>query len=230
LWVFTSVITLLVAWFTAATAAGGAVALPVFAAASALAMGASALHLGRPIRAWRGILNWKYSWISREALLVTLFLASACAMAFFDTPPSSAAWVTAVVGFAALFAMDMVYRVTGQTVSAVPHSAMATLTAAYYLGLLLATPALALPAAAVKLALYLLRRERFAHGGKVLAIVRVAAGLVFPWALLAVDGLSPWLLVALAATGELIDRAEFYAGLEFLTPKIQIARDIAHPK
>jgi len=227
LWAFTSIITILAAWFTAAAATGGKVFLPVFAIAGAVAMGVSALHLGRPGRAWRGILNWKRSWISREALLVTSFLVAVCVVTAVATSPLLALWITAATGFAALFAMDMVYRVPGQTVRAVPHSAMATLTAAYYLGLLLSLPTLALPAAAVKLALYLVRRRRFARWGTTLAAVRVGVGLVLPCSLVFVDGLAPWLVVAPAVVGELIDRAEFYAGLEFLTPDIQVSRDLA---
>ncbi len=226
LWAFTSIITFLTAWFTAATATGGTVFLPAFAAAAAVAMGVSALHLGRPLRAWRGILNWKHSWISREALLVTLFLAAVCVFNAVSAPPPAALWVAAAVGFAALFAMDMVYRVPGQSVQTVPHSAMATLTGAFYLGLLLAAPAVALPAAAVKLALYVLRGERLAKRWSPLAVVRVGVGLVLSCALLFVDGPSPWVLVALAVVGELIDRGEFYVGLEFLTPEIQVARDL----
>jgi Fe-S-cluster-containing dehydrogenase component/DMSO reductase anchor subunit len=228
LWAFSSIMTFLVAWFSGAAASGGNVSLPVFTAAGVLALGASALHLGRPARAWRGLLNWRRSWISREALLVTLFLAAACAVTFVGVRSSAAAWTTAIIGFAALFAMDMVYRVPGTTVPAVPHSAMATLTAAFYLGLLLPAPALALPAALAKLGLYLVPRERLVGIGRLLAVVRVVVGLVLPSALLVAGGWPPWLLVATAAVGELIDRAEFYAGLEFLTPDIQIRRDLAH--
>ena len=228
LWAFSSIMTFLVAWFTAATALGAKVSLPTFAAAGAVALVVSALHLGRPTRAWRGLLNWRHSWISREALFVTVFFATACAITSFGTRSSAAVWTTVIIGFAALFAMDMVYRVPGSTVLAVPHSAMATLTGALYLGLFLVAPVLALPAAVAKVGLYLLRRDRLAGIGGLLAVVRVVVGLVLPSALLVAGGWPPWLLVAAAAVGELIDRAEFYAGLEFLTPEIQIARDLAN--
>ncbi len=227
LWAFSSIITFLTAWFTAATANGAGISLPVFAAAGALALGASAHHLGRPARAWRGLLNWKHSWISREALLVMAFLASACGVLYFDGGSTAAGWTAAVVGFAALFAMDMVYRVPGTTVPAVPHSAMATLTAAYFLGLLLAAPVLAIPAAIAKLGLYLARRDRPTVIGFPLSLIRLFC-LIAPSLMLVIGGWPPWLLAALAAAGELIDRAEFYAGLEFLTPEIQIHRDLTH--
>lgn len=227
LWFFTSIITFLVAWFTAATAGHGEIPLTLFAVTGAVALGASALHLGRPARAWRGILNWKRSWISREALLVVFFLAGACAFTGVAAPRPAALWATAATGFAALFAMDMVYRVPGQSPQTVPHSAMATLTAAYYLGLWLANPALALPAAVLKLVLYVVGRRPLAAGGFVLGAVRVVVGLVLPIVVLFTDSLPLWAAVALAAIGELIDRAEFYIRLKFLTPEVQAARDLS---
>jgi hypothetical protein len=155
-----------------------------------------------------------------------LFLAGGSAAAFGGQTGPAATWPVAAVGFAALLAMDMVYRVRGQSTPALPHSAMATTTAALYLGLMLAAPALAIPAAGLKLALYLLRRRRAAGpAGIGLAVVRVAA-LIMPCLLLLGGGAPPWLLLALAVPGELLDRAEFYAGLEFLTPQIQIGRDL----
>lgn len=227
LWFFTSIITFLVSWFTAATVGRGEVSPILFAVAGAAALGASALHLGRPARAWRGILNWKGSWISREALLVVLFLAGACVFAALGEAPRAALWTTVAAGFGALFAMDMVYRVPGQSPSTVPHSAMATLTAAFYLGLWLADPAVVLPAAALKLALYVLRHRPFAAEYFPLAAVRVGAGLALPVFALFTGGLPTWIAIAMAALGELIDRAEFYAGLRFLTPEIQASRDLS---
>ena len=38
----------------------------------AISLGASTLHLGRPIYAWRALKMWRRSWLSREVLLVLL--------------------------------------------------------------------------------------------------------------------------------------------------------------
>ena len=226
LWLFSSLMALLVAWWATATALGGSVSPPAFAGLGLAAMGVSALHLGRPARAWRGIVNWRNSWISREAVLTVLFLAAGSAAAFGGRTDPAATWAVAAFGFAALLAMDMVYRVRGQTTSALPHSATATTTAAFYLGLLMTSPALAVPVAGLKLTLYLLRRTRdTGPAGIGLDAVRLAA-LILPCLLLIGGGVPPWLLLALAVPGELVDRAEFYAGLEFLTPQIQIGRDL----
>ena len=222
LWVFTSVATLLVAWFIAATALGHAVFLPVFASAGLIGMSVSALHLGRINRVWRAVLNVRSSWISREVAFFSIFFASACGLGLVGGAPGWVSWAIATAGFAALFSMDMVYRVPGQAVAAVPHSAMTVLGAAYYVGLLLAAPELALPAAAAKLVLYLLRPGR----RPVLAVLRVGSGILLPCVLLLLGWAPPEVLLGAAFIGEAIDRAEFYRGLGFLTPSRQIQRDL----
>jgi Fe-S-cluster-containing dehydrogenase component len=226
LWLFSTAMIVLVAWYTASVAGGPSVRPPVFAGAGLAALGISALHLGRPARAWRGLRNLRSSWVSREAVLSVAFLAAATVLSAVPGSPGPLHWAIAAVGLAALLAMDLVYRVPGQEVLAVPHSAMATLSGAWILGLLLAAPAIAVPAAAVKAALYLLRRPSGSPAGPTLGAARLLLGLALPCALLAVEPPSPWLPVACAVVGELIDRAEFYAGLRFLTPGLQIERDL----
>ena len=227
LWFFTSVAILLVAWFAAAAAWSQEIPIPVFAGAGLVAMAVSALHLGRVTRIWRAMLNVRRSWVSREVALFSAFFVAACLSTFQKEIPDWALWVITAVGFASLFAMDMVYRVHGQPVLTVPHSAMAMLTAAFYTGILTANPVLLWPAATVKLVLYLARRERPVPGGAPLAPVRIGVGL-FPAFALAATGTVP-IEVAMfgAVIGELIDRAEFYAGLRFLTPTHQIETDLA---
>jgi len=229
LWIFTTVATLMVAWWTATTASGSAIELPAlagFGAAGFVAMIVSALHLGKITRIYRAVLNFRRSWISREVVFFSAFFAVACGIALRAGPHPVVLWTISIIGFAALYSMDMVYRVPGQTVPAVPHSAMTMLSAAYYVGLLLASPALALPAAGVKLVLYL-RRQRLVPAGAALGFLRVALGLAAPCVLLLAGGIPSTHLVAAAVLGELVDRAEFYAGLGFLTPSRQIQRELS---
>ena len=40
-----------------------------------IALGASFLHLGRPARAWRAVLMWRTSWLSREVIVLPAFIA-----------------------------------------------------------------------------------------------------------------------------------------------------------
>ncbi|MEJ7931689.1 DmsC/YnfH family molybdoenzyme membrane anchor subunit [Ramlibacter sp. AN1015] len=40
-----------------------------------VSLGASFLHLGRPARAWRAVLMWRTSWMSREVIVLPAFIA-----------------------------------------------------------------------------------------------------------------------------------------------------------
>jgi hypothetical protein len=227
LWVFTSIAMLLVGWFTAATALASSVRPQVFAGAGVAAMIVSVLHLGKTSRVWRAALNFRRSWISREVVLFAAFLGAGTLLTIGGARAGGVAmWVISIVGFCAMLAMDMVYRVGGQPTVTVPHSAMATLTATYYLGLLIGLPAIVWPVAALKAVLYLARRDAPLPGRRSLAIIRIGVGLVVPGILLTISEIAPLVLVATAAVGEVVDRAEFYAGLRFLTPSRQIDHDL----
>lgn len=228
LWIFTAIAALLVGWFTAAASTGSNPRLAPFAALGILGMGISTLHVGRITRIWRAVLNLRGSWVSREVALFSAFFVAACACTLrSEDSPGSVLWVVAAVGFASMFAMDMVYRVPGQPFLAVPHSSMAMLTAAFYTGILTVNPVLIWPTGTVKLVLYLARRERPSPAGALLAPVRIGVGIL-PALALATTGTVPvGTAIAGAVIGELIDRAEFYAGLRFLTPAHQIDVDLA---
>lgn len=226
LWFFSVAATLMVAWFTVATVRQTTVAIPLFAALGLVAMAVSALHLGRITRIWRALLNVRRSWVSREVALFSAFFAGACATGVWTDVPHFWRWIVASVGFATLFSMDMVYRVRGQPALTVPHSAMATLTAAFYIGIATVNPVLLWPAMVMKLVFYLARRQRPSPGAFALAPVRIGVG-IFPAVALATTGTVSVPAVLLGAViGELIDRAEFYAGLRFLNPASQIATDL----
>ena len=227
LWFFSSIAILLMAWFAAATALASSIALPIFAGAGLLAMAVSALHLGKITRIWRALLNVRRSWVSREVVLFSAFFVAACGALWWQEVPAGPRWAIVVVGFGAMFSMDMVYRVPGQPVLTMPHSAMATLSAALYIGILTGNSVLVVPAATVKLVLYLARGERPAPGGVVLAPIRIGVGILPPLALGITGAVSVEVAMFGAVIGELIDRAEFYACLRFLTPSHQIDVDLA---
>ncbi len=87
-------------------------------AAGAAGLALAALHLGRPLRAWRMFLGLRRSWFSREALLFGLWfpLASAyLAVRLGSAPPlpdrarAALGLVTALCGSAGLFCSVMIY-------------------------------------------------------------------------------------------------------------------------
>jgi DMSO reductase anchor subunit len=66
-----------------------------------LALIASFFHLGHPMRAWRAVLMWRTSWMSREVIVLPAFMALAGGWAVWATlaGPSAAAapWLAALV-------------------------------------------------------------------------------------------------------------------------------------
>jgi formate dehydrogenase iron-sulfur subunit len=80
-----------------------------------LALGASTLHLGRPIYAYRALKMWRRSWLSREVLLFSIFSGIACLYAASLWMHLSSATVfgalTAIAGISGIFASAQLYRV-----------------------------------------------------------------------------------------------------------------------
>lgn len=66
-----------------------------------VALVASFFHLGHPLRAWRTVLMWRTSWMSREVIVLPAFMALAGGWAVWATlaGPSAAAapWLAALV-------------------------------------------------------------------------------------------------------------------------------------
>jgi len=227
--VFSFAATVLVAWLAASLLEAAPPPAAAFAAVGALAMATSALHLGRPLRAWRAALGLRTSWVSREVVAFSAFLVLATAHLAGLVPGRFAGWAAAALGLAALVAMDLVYRARGQVVAAVPHSAMATPTATYLAAAAAGAAPVAIALALAKAALYLRRAARECGARRcLLAAARLGPGMALPLAFWPWAGGAPdavWL--ALLLLGELLDRAEFYAELAFLTPRRQAARDLA---
>lgn len=199
-------------------AAGGPFRHPwVLLAALAAATALSALHLGRPERAWRAVRNLRGSWLSREVALAGLFLGL-CALAL---PGWIPAWAAAAAGFAALFAADRVYQVAVKAPPFNFHSAHALFNGLYLAGILLRWWPLAVGAGALKALLYAFRKAHFARRGRAarpwLSLFRVVCGFGVP-------ALAPPFLAAAAAVlGDLVDRCEYYQELEIPSPEAGLA-------
>jgi DMSO reductase iron-sulfur subunit len=89
-------------------------ALAALALAGA-SLGASTMHLGRPVYAWRAMRGLRRSWLSREVLTLSLFAAAAAGFAgilFFGLPGSFAAGlVTVLAGLAGVTCSARIYMV-----------------------------------------------------------------------------------------------------------------------
>jgi DMSO reductase anchor subunit len=212
-----------------ASAAGRAsLSLPVFLAAAGLAGGASTLHLGRKLRAWRALLNLRRSWLSREAALFMVFVAGSAWHLSGIGAPDWMGMASGILGFALLYAIDRVYEVT-RTPGIAVHSGRVLLT-----GMLVATVAAGATAAwmgilGLKAALYLQRKWR---GGvpwrPSWAAIRLVGGLLAGPALFVMTASPSWVATGLAllVLGEAVDRCEFYRDLTVPTPVRQTREDL----
>ena len=80
-----------------------------------VSLGASTLHLGRPIHAWRALKGLRRSWLSREVLTLSMFAGAAGAFAgllFFGLPYLKlAGFATALAGLAGITCSARIYIV-----------------------------------------------------------------------------------------------------------------------
>lgn len=222
---FTLIAAVLVATFTAAAAGSLRLQAMWFLGLAAAGMGLSTLHLGRPLRAWRALLNLRGSWLSREIALFSGFVGFAAAHFLWPGPWLGA--VTVVVGLGALFAVDRVYDLVRPPRGRPAHSADVLLTGALLASILMGFPAASAMVAGVKLALYLRRKSGRRQPSLLWSAVRLGGGFAVP-VLLGLYDPSHWPAWALAGTavGELVDRCEFYEGLEVPTPASQMQAEL----
>jgi Fe-S-cluster-containing dehydrogenase component len=192
------------------------------AALGAIAVGA--LHLGRKLRAWRAVLNFRQSWLSREITFYFAFVALTAAGLFLPSAGQTLGWAGVLSGFAALFCMDRVYDNAATRGSLRFHSAGALLTGLYLSGILVMSSPLAGLAGLTKLVLYADRQPWSKSFGRLFAsMLRLGFGFVAPLALWRVY--PGWVLPAVMV-GEVIDRCEYYFDLDLITPRSQIALDL----
>src|SRR5579863_9327980 len=84
-------------------------------ALAGMSLGASTMHLGRPIHAWRAMRGLRRSWLSREVFTLSLFAGAAGMFAgilFFGLPGRNAAgFATALAGLAGVTCSARIYIV-----------------------------------------------------------------------------------------------------------------------
>lgn len=203
-----------------------------FTAAGVTGMLISVLHLGNPRNLLRAGLNLRSSWVSREIVFFTVFFWGAATCLYLPEFPPLATQALAVIGVFSLVSMDMVYKVRGQQVRAVPHSAMASLTFALAMGVLIDSWSLTMGALMLKAILYAVRRaaapgNRVSGARGMVVVYRTGIGVVLPIVVWGMTGqLTHTMAVIALLVGEIVDRAEFYAELRFLEPNLQIERDL----
>jgi DMSO reductase anchor subunit len=226
---FTFLAALLVAWVGGAAAGAPRPSWAVFAAGALGAMGVSAAHLGRRDRAWRALLNLRRSWLSREIAAFLRFAGAATAWLAMPQPSPAAGWLAAALGLLTLVCADRVYGLALRPVHARPHSAEVALIGVSLAALIAGSGWIALGVGLARLALYARRKLGRARAGEdtwpAVSLARAIAGFALPLAawLLGAHGLA----IAGAVAGDLIDRCEFYAELEFESPQRRMDLSLA---
>lgn len=88
--------------------------------AAVVAIGASVLHLGRPLVAWRAVLGLRHSWLSREIVAFGVYAPLGGATAAADAGLLPTGWAsplavaTAAVGVVGVVCSALLYSVTGR--------------------------------------------------------------------------------------------------------------------
>ena len=226
---FTLVAVVSVAWVSASLLGGPRVRLAPLIALGAAAMASSASHLGRPHRAWRAVLNWRRSWLSREVVAWAAFLGLAAMWLTTGAGSIGPGLVAAVVGLACLACVDRVYAVMARARRAILDDGAAVSAAVFLAGVLAGMSFLALAAGAYRLAAFVQRRGARDPGVPVSwwrhPMLRVGVGLLLPAALWLAAPFWWWpACVSCAFLGEALDRADFYASLDVETPARATAR------
>lgn len=219
---FTIVMPALVAWL-----GGGLVRDPRkppllhFAGFGALVMALSTMHLGKPMRAWRAILNVRSSWLSREIVFTNLFLLLGLPFVALPHASSTFGWPALLAGIALAFSIDGVYRAIPRPGATRMHSAEAVPTVALLFGIVAGAPIVTVTAGLVKAVAYGARwAKREAGVPEPFGILRaVCLGL-------ACAPTMHWTYAfAIALLGEIIDRAAFYNALEPSSPARRMAEE-----
>lgn len=249
---FTFTAIVLVAWLASSLVGGPAVTIWPFLLAGTAAMGLSTLHLGHKERAWRAMLNWRRSWLSREVIgyasflgLATVFLGAPRVVTDPSLRPQelgAVGWTAVIVGLLTLLSVDRVYAAMARPDRARLDDGAAMTSAAFLAGVLAGAPLVFLAAGVMRLMQWTSRRHLARRGRSSMRDLaatvghpRVLVGLALPLVMCLAGPLMGWvdggfvgpLALAGAIGGELVDRCDFYDSLEVVTPSRQMAADFA---
>lgn len=183
----------------------------VFTAVGLIGVLISLMHLGKPPRFWRAFLNWRYSWLSREIILFSVFFTIAIVSQNLGEI-GVLHWITATLGILTLIAMDRVYHFPGSSLSEW-HSASTLMICGFLTLLFLELYWAFYTVALLRACLYGFRKLVAFRSGKpsraILSFFRIGVGILLP------ISIGPFSLAGfmLIVAGEIIDRSEFFLEL-----------------
>lgn len=187
-----------------------------------LSMLISLSHLGVKSRAYRAIINWRSSWISREILFLNLFLLGQIGFLFHPY----GLWLCALGGIGLLISMDMVYHVLPRFDQNHWHSSRVIFTAILFAAVFAQNHLLFALILILKFVLYLFRKTYTASWRNMNFMIRVLTGFILPPLLwYATSAQAFHLLIISLLISELIDRIDFYREIKLITPRDQMEKD-----
>jgi hypothetical protein len=190
-------------------------------------LGFAQLHLGRPWRSHRAVLNLHRSWLSREVFSLSAFVIISLVYLWLLPYNMMLGGLAILFGFLALYCADQVYSVLERAGPGYRHSASVLWTGFYLTGVLLGSGWLVGAFGFAKMSLYVIRKLRFVELRRPvrpgLSAARLTLGFVLPFALWHLEPVG-WrdYIIAAVLLGELIDRGEYYSELESTSPRLEM--------
>ena len=227
--VFTFIGIALVSWFLASLAGGPAVIPELFGAVGLAGIGLSSMHLGKKQRAWRAMINWRRSWLSREVIAYPFFIGMGVLTSAFYPEAAPLVWVTAVAGGLLLVVIDGVYAAMARDWSSSFDGQASVLSAAFLVSVLTGNVSLAVLTGLLRVYALMdrIQKRRESKGGSAhsnwLSVSRLLAGLVIPAVLWMSGDEATSLVAGFALLGEFADRLDFYDSLYVTTPRRTMA-------
>ena len=193
----------------------------LFIGAGALAAGLSMFHLGKPLRAWRAMLNIKKSWLSREIISFTLYFGFTFIDLFIFNLPNE---LLLLFGFTLLLSIDALYRPAQLFWKFKIHSAQVLLIALSCFLLVNNLQWFFIIVMIFRLGLFIFInipfdfKAQFSSISKLVRILSIVSTIIF----IMIDA-PLWFSLIIFTIGEIADRINFYDILE--VPDIERALD-----
>lgn len=183
------------------------------------AIGLSTLHLGKPSRFYRAILNLRDSWLSREVFFSGTFLGGIIVAEYLLNDLPWVKWTVTAVSVLALISMEMVYAVLPKAHSGKKWAANVLWPAALIFSL--GYEHVWFVILTLHLMVYLNEKQKW----DLVSLLKIIITFTIVSVMFFSDSGILW-AVFLTAAGTLSERIEFYSDLEVITPALQMQLDL----
>ncbi|MEE4198815.1 MAG: DmsC/YnfH family molybdoenzyme membrane anchor subunit [Bacteroidales bacterium] len=174
----------------------------------------SIFHLGKKLRAWRSFTNLKNSWLSREILFFSLFIAALGIDFYVFAIPGI---LVSACGLLLLFSIDKLYHLATWKWPAKIHSAQTLFISITLFSLWANLPETFYMILFFRLLLYIYRKIKYHRILHIINLFRIGAAST---AIILLNGNDSFFYIFIAfVLGEIIDRIEFYNELNVPSPE-----------